>query len=84
MEDKDSNGGFIGGLKKAVNMYVQQRNTSVKDGLTGIEQQNPIKPIINKSLKDRTILGLKPLTYVAVSFSIVALCGIAILSLKNK
>jgi|LakMenEpi03Aug12_release.lakeMendotaPanAssembly.Ray.scaffolds.fasta_scaffold3703967_1 hypothetical protein len=83
MEEKD-NGGFIGGLKKVLNMYVKNSNKLAKEGLTITEFNNPIKPIINTPLKDTNVLGMKPLTYLTVSFGIVAVCGIAILTLKNK
>ena len=83
MEEQE-NGGFIGGVKKVLNMYVKNSNKLAKDGLTISEFNNPIKPIINTPLKDTNVLGMKPLTYLTVSFGIVAVCGIAILSLKNK
>jgi hypothetical protein len=82
--EAQENGGFIGGLKKVLNMYVKNSNKLAKDGLTISEFNNPIKPIVNTPLKDTSVLGMKPLTYLTVSFVIVAVCGIAILSLKNK
>jgi hypothetical protein len=83
-EENQKGGGFIGGLKKVVNMYVQSQTSGATDGLTAREKQSPVKPIINKSLKDTRFLGMTPLTYITVSFSIVAICGVAILSIKNK
>lgn len=77
-------GGFIGGLKKITNMYVQSQTSGASDGLTAREKQSPIKPIINTSLKDTRVLGMKPLTYITVSLGIVIICGVAILSMKNK
>lgn len=76
--------GFIGGLKKVVDMYVQSKTSGAYDGLSAREKESPIKPIINTSLKDTRVIGMKPLTYIAVSLSIVAICGVAILSIKNK
>jgi hypothetical protein len=83
-EENQKGGGFIGGLKKVVNMYVQSQTSGATDGLTAREKQSPVKPIINTSLKDTRFLGMTPLTYITVSLSIVALCGVAILSIKNK
>lgn len=83
-EQVDKGGGFIGGLKKVVNMYVQSQTSGATDGLTAREKQSPVKPIINKSLKDTRFLGMPPLTYIGVSLGIVVICGITILSIKNK
>ena len=83
-QQTEKGGGFIGGLKKVVNMYAQSQTSGATDGLTAREKQNPVKPIINTSLKDTRVLGMTPLTYVGVSLSIVVICGIAILSIKNK
>jgi hypothetical protein len=83
-EETQTGGGFIGGLKKIVNMYAQSQTSGASDGLTAREKQSPVKPIINTSLKDTRVLGMTPLTYIAVSLGIVAVCGIAILSIKNK
>lgn len=83
-EETQTGGGFIGGLKKIVNMYVQSQTSGASDGLTAREKQSPVKPIINTSLKDTRVLGMTPLTYIAVSLGIVAVCGVAILSIKNK
>ena len=83
-EQTQTGGGFIGGLKKVINMYAESQTSGATDGLTAREKQSPVKPIINTSLKDTRVLGMKPLTYIAVSLSIVAICGVAILSIKNK
>lgn len=83
-EQTQTGGGFIGGLKKVINMYAESQTSGATDGLTAREKQSPIKPIINTSLKDTKILGMTPLTYIAVSLGIVAVCGVAILSIKNK
>ena len=83
-EQTQIGGGFIGGLKKITNMYVQSQTSGASNGLTAREKQSPVKPIINTSLKDTRVLGMKPLTYVLISLGIVAVCGIAILSIKNK
>ena len=83
-EQNQIGGGFIGGLKKVVNMYVQSQTSGASDGLTAREKQSPVKPIINTSLKDTRFIGMKPLTYISVSLGIVLVCGIAILSIKNK
>lgn len=83
-EETQTGGGFIGGLKKIVNLYAQSQTSGATDGLTAREKQSPVKPIINTSLKDTRVLGMTPLTYVSVSLGIVLICGITILSIKNK
>ena len=83
-EQTQTGGGFIGGLKKIANFYAQSQTSGATDGLTAREKQSPVKPIINTSLKDTRVLGMTPLTYITVSLSIVAICGVAILSIKNK
>lgn len=83
-EDTQKGSALIGGLKKVLKMYVDSKTSGASDGLTARESQNPIKPIINTPLKDTKILGLTPTNYLLVSFSVVAICGIAILSIKNK
>jgi hypothetical protein len=83
-EENQIGGGFIGGLKKVVDTLVQSQTSGASDGLTARERQNPVKPIINTSLKDTRFLGMKPLTYISVSLGVVLVCGITILSIKNK
>jgi hypothetical protein len=83
-EQTQTGGGFIGGLKKIVNIYAQSQTSGATDGLTAREKQSPVKPIINTSLKDTRVLGMTPLTYISVSLGIVLVCGITILSIKNK
>ena len=62
--EAQENGGFIGGLKKVLNMYVKNSNKLAKDGLTISEFNNQIKPIVNTPLKDTSVLGMKPLKFV--------------------
>lgn len=83
-EQTQTGGGFIGGLKKIANFYAQSQTSGATDGLTAREKQSPVKPIINTSLKDTRVLGMTPLTYISVSLGIVLVCGITILSMKNK
>ena len=83
-EQTQTGGGFIGGLKKIASIYAQSQTSGATDGLTAREKQSPVKPIINTSLKDTRVLGMTPLTYISVSLGIVLVCGITILSIKNK
>ena len=83
-ENTEKGGGFIGGLKKVVNMYVQSQTSGVTDGLSAREKQSPVKPIINTSLKETKVFGMTPTTYILVSLSVVIVCGIGVLSMKNN
>lgn len=83
-EESNKGGGFIGGMKKVVNMYVQSQTSGVYDGLTAREKQSLIKPIINTSLKDTKVFGMTPTTYILASLSIVIVCAVGILSIKNN
>lgn len=84
MKNELENNKYIGGFNKALKYYVSSKDSGVSDGLTTREKENPIKPIINKSLKKSTVFGMSPLAFLGVSFSLIAICGVAIITIKNK